>query len=364
MKAASNHEYGIDALRILTSFMVVVLHLLHYGGIQTHVQPFSFSYYSCFTLGIFFVCAVNCFGLISGYIGYSSKYKISNIISHHFTVLFYTLSITVVFRFVVPHQFRFSSFFTALSPVTSSTYWYYTSYFVLFMLMPAINAAVATLKKRQLDFLLLVLLILLSVIPCILGQDVFHTKYGYSAFWLSVLYFLGAYLKKYHTQYKKNTARHFAVYVFSILSACIVKFILEYLSYMHSSSTNDYSQIIEYTSPFILLSSISLLLMFSTFHFPHSANHTIRFFSRSSFSTYLLHEHPFIRDLFIREQFRYILQFPGLLHIPMLLISGMAIWVVCIAIDQLRIIIQKLFRTEKLLDYLESVFTSLRLYGQ
>ena len=151
MKNISDREYGIDALRILTSFMVVVLHLLFYGDLLTHAQRFSFSYYSCLILGIFFDCAVICFGLISGFIGYDRKYKISNILFHHFTVLFFTLLITIVSKIIAPGQFRLSSILTALSPITSSTYWYYTAYFGLFLLIPAINAAVSSLKKRQLD---------------------------------------------------------------------------------------------------------------------------------------------------------------------------------------------------------------------
>lgn len=43
-------NYGIDALRILSMFMVLVLHVLGAGGVMENCEPFSISYVSAWTL--------------------------------------------------------------------------------------------------------------------------------------------------------------------------------------------------------------------------------------------------------------------------------------------------------------------------
>ena len=66
----AKRNYGIDALRIVSMFMIVILHTLGHGGILSSVSIFSGKY-----------CAVNCYALISGYVGINSKYRYSKIIS-------------------------------------------------------------------------------------------------------------------------------------------------------------------------------------------------------------------------------------------------------------------------------------------
>lgn len=364
MKATNERDYGIDLLRILTSFMVVIIHLLYYGDLAAYATPQSFSYYACYCIGIFFVCAVNCFGLISGYIGYSSEYKISNILKHQLTVVFFTLSITIISRLFSLSQITRHSIFTAFFPIISSTYWYYTAYAILFFLFPALNAAISTLKKRQLDFILFVSIVMLSIVPFISNQDIFYTKNGFSFLWLAVLYSIGAYLKKYHSHYKKRPSLYLAMYFFSVITTCLIKFIAEHVSLVNNGTGQEYTRLMEYTSPFILLSGISLLLLFSTLKLSPKYYQPISFFSRSSFSTYLIHEHPFIRTAFMGYPLRFILLLPAPVQIPALFMCGFVVWLICIALDQIRIILFKLLKVNYHTGKLESVFNSLRLYGQ
>lgn len=70
-------NYGIDALRIVSMLMVVTLHVLGHGGVLKIAE--SEKYWIVWFLEISAYCAVNCYALISGYVGVYSKYKFSNL---------------------------------------------------------------------------------------------------------------------------------------------------------------------------------------------------------------------------------------------------------------------------------------------
>ena len=70
-------NYGIDALRILSMFMVVVLHVLGQGGMLSGSEPGSLKYWTLWFLEIACFCATDCFALISGYVMYKSKPRLS-----------------------------------------------------------------------------------------------------------------------------------------------------------------------------------------------------------------------------------------------------------------------------------------------
>lgn len=59
-------NYGIDLLRLVSMFLIVVLHSLSRGAL-VGVAPFNIHYEAGFLIEALTYCAVNCFALISGY---------------------------------------------------------------------------------------------------------------------------------------------------------------------------------------------------------------------------------------------------------------------------------------------------------
>lgn len=64
-------NYGIDLLRIVTMFMIVNLHVYWYGEIlwSNKLYFFSVKYNIVWLLEIICYVAVNCYALISGFVG-------------------------------------------------------------------------------------------------------------------------------------------------------------------------------------------------------------------------------------------------------------------------------------------------------
>ena len=93
------HEknYGIEWLRILSMYMVAVLHTLGQGGILGSFKQGDLSFSIAWFLETAAFGAVDCFALISGYVGYHSHFRYKKGMRLWFQTFFYTLGITILF---------------------------------------------------------------------------------------------------------------------------------------------------------------------------------------------------------------------------------------------------------------------------
>ena len=181
-------NYGIDFLRIISMFMIVILHILGNGGILASVQIGSSNYHLAWILEIASYCAVNCYALISGYVGIYSVHKYSNIFYLWLQVIFYTLSITLLFNILSPSSVTISSWLNALFPISRKQYWYFTAYFCMFFFIPYFTVLLNNLSKKELTTLCLTILIMLCVLPTFAQDDIFQTSYdiAFSGFHLCI----------------------------------------------------------------------------------------------------------------------------------------------------------------------------------
>ena len=196
----SEHNYGIDILRIVAMTMVVTLHVLERGGILGSVAVGTVQFGLVWFLEIASYCAVNCYALISGYVGVNAKYKISNIVLLWLRVVFYTIIFSVIFKLLYSDSMGAGQFALSFFPVLSNQYWYFTSYFILFLFIPFLNAALLNLNKKQTWFLIAFLVIAVCItkpFTTIFSGDIFSLNEGYSAFWLIILYIIGGYIRIY-----------------------------------------------------------------------------------------------------------------------------------------------------------------------
>ena len=71
-KRKREHHYGLDLLRIISMFMIVITHVLGKGGLRSSVAGVgeSDSYFVVtWVIQVLVYGAVNCYALISGYVG-------------------------------------------------------------------------------------------------------------------------------------------------------------------------------------------------------------------------------------------------------------------------------------------------------
>ena len=73
MEKVKERNYGIDLLRIISMFMVVVLHVVGHGGVLNATIGLTLKGEIAWAIEIASYCAVNCYALITGFVAYKSQ---------------------------------------------------------------------------------------------------------------------------------------------------------------------------------------------------------------------------------------------------------------------------------------------------
>lgn len=334
----TGHNYGIDLLRILSMYMVVMLHVLGNGGILEGAEKFSLNYYTAWFLETAAYCAVNVFAMITGYVMAGRKFSPFKIIPLWLQVWFYSAGITLLFIFVP--QLRDLHVPTAKEmlkgiflPVISSQYWYFTAYFGMYFFIPFFNKLIQSMDKRDYHRLFLTMAALFSFMTLI--ADAFTLRGGYTTLWLGCLYFVGAYFKLYPVQISKRKA--FCLYVCAVSFAWLSKLVSGILIRSIFHKNLDIDRFVNYTSPLIVLSGISLLLLFSNLRIANrAAQKAIAFVGSLSFSVYLIHVQPLVWVYIFKGKFAFLAEKSAPALAASVLLCAVGVFALCIAIDLLR----------------------------
>lgn len=348
----NQRDYGIDLLRILSMYFVVVLHTLGNGGILTGAKPMGAAYCTAWFFSALAQCAVNCYAMISGYVGLKSRTKYTNIIMLWLQVVFYAGVITWITSCINPELVGEMEIKAVFMPVFFKQHWYFSAYFCLFFFMPILNMGVEGLTKKQLEAILLVTFLMFSVLPTALERQPFHLEGGYSVLWLVFLYVLGAYFRKHGVLANKPIYVWLILYFLSVTIAWGSKMLIEKNQIELFSGVVNSDIPMKYISPAILLSAISLLGVFSQINPKKGAIGIIQTVSSITFGTYLIHTNPFVW-MACENMMRPFLKQPVPLMILTCLGVSLLIFLSCLIIELLRVMIFGLFGVKKLFMFLE-----------
>ena len=349
LKVENKRNYGIDFFRMLSMLMVLILHIMGFGGILRSTVVLSTNYEIAWLIYTLAYGAVNCYALISGFVGVDSTYKIHKIITLWVQVVFYTLSITLAFSVFIPEAVEGGmSWIKAALPVLFDQYWYFTAYFCMFFFIPVLNYLLNTLDKKKMEKLLLGIVFLFSIYPTIRGKDIFGTQSGYSMVWLIALYLVGGYIKKYRIADEIKGKKAIFLFFACILVTWGSKIIIEYACLKFTGTVMAWNFLVSYVSPTILLGSIALLFFFAKFPINgKGARSLIRLFTPTAFGVYLIHLHPLFADNLLVNRFVLLADKPTLQMVIYIICVVGTIYVVCSLADMVRIKIFKLLRVEQ-----------------
>lgn len=334
----TERNYGIDLLRMVAMFMVIILHILFKGGVIPSYETKSADFETAWFLEIAALCAVNCYALISGYVGYNAKYRYSNIINLWLRVLFYTITITAAFAYFLPQTVGTTQWIGALFPATTRQYWYFTAYLGLFIFIPLLNQGVRNLNQGPLKLVLAGMFILFSLQQTISQTDVFSMNKGYSSFWLLPMYILGAYIRKYDALHGVTIPKALSGYLGMVILTWGTRLILEFTTLHFLGEQKWECILVEYTSPTILAAAVFLFALFEKLPIrgDGTAARVITFFSASSFSVYIIHANPLVWVYIIANRFKDYTT----LSLPVMVLSvlgtALAIYLLCTLLDLVR----------------------------
>ncbi len=346
-------NYGIDLLRIVSMLMVLVLHILGVGGILKTATPLSADYEVAWFLEIAAYCAVNCYALVSGYVGLYSKFKYTNIACTWLQVAFYNVLFSAVAAFLLPEITR-RHIFDACMPVYNNFYWYFTAYFAVFFLAPLFNRAILALSDKQLYAVAATIFFLFSLAPTFKSGDVFFINRGYSALWLALLYVLGAALRKCDIGSKIKARTAFLGYAACILITWGYKYMAEYHNAADPAAKSWPVFAVTYISPLILLSGIFLVIAFSQLRVAKVPQKLIAFFAPLSFGVYLIHTQRYAWRYLLSGRFAPLATWHPLALGGAVLLFALALFVVCALIEYLRDLLFRLLHIREWLTKIES----------
>ena len=336
-----NRDYSVDLLRIISMFMVIIIHIDSNGGVLEAAAYSPTHYWSVQVLHCLCYCAVDIFGLISGYFGFKSKWKLTNIFVLWLTVACYSVAFEFLYRLIVSGTVNFHNILWAAKKALSAingNYWFFKAYFLMFFFMPFMNKAVTSMTMREHGFAA-ALLTLVTTVGSSLFEDVFSIDWGRHALWLAILYIDGAFLAKY-----RPLKRFSSLQLFAGFFTCFgIKILFEVFDQLIRPS----HLALGYASLAVLGEAVFALTLFTRVDLSETFKKIVSVTSPLAFSVYIIHENIRIREMITDNLFSCLAHLPSGLMIICILLSALAIFIICASIDSVRKMIFDLLKIKQ-----------------
>lgn len=344
-------NYGIDGLRLILMLMIISFHCFTHGGLLDSMEPGSLRHATAWMLTAAVYGSVNCFGMISGYVGVKSKYRIAKVLYLWIEVWFYAVLCSVVLPFLFLGDADPGRWCRSILPLTGAHYWFYLAYFGMSLFVPFINRALVSMSMREAKYGIIALFGMISVFQTVIQAEVFGTMGGYGMVWLMIMYTIGGYYRLYGDSEKwfLKIKKH-GIWVYAILT--VVSGGYQILNQSGRVSNLLPESLLSYISPTVVMSAFALLAVFSEWKPNDRLKRIIAFLAPSAFSIYLIHDSHFVRQNFISNQFRAFADMKVYVFPFALVGTAFIIFAACIAIDLIRRKVFEIFRIKQLCDNL------------
>lgn len=188
MANGKSRNSNIELLRIISMFMVLVLHCLSASGALDYKS--GVQYWIYWWLEAACIIAVNIFALITGYFMIESSFKVRNLFKIGWEgVWVYSVIFSLINIFVSGDSISGSYLLRMFFPILTKKFWFVNSYLALYLISPFLNKLIHQLLKKQFDVLLVIIISLFSLrvtfLPLRWAQD---STGGMGLIWFIVLY--------------------------------------------------------------------------------------------------------------------------------------------------------------------------------
>lgn len=361
MVAKKERQLNYELLRIVAMLMIVCLHYLSKGGLLGNPAraDMTATGYTAWLVEAFCLVAVNVYVLISGYFGADmagsrtngqadgGKRSFQEVLKRPLKVwrqvFFYSMGIGLIALITGVQQFNLYQFFSYCFPIVTEHYWFATSYVVLCLLMPFLNAGVSHLKQKETGYLIAGLLVIFSVSKTVIPMQLPWDKYGYDVIWFIILYLTGAYLRRYKINWLNSRLRAAMLYLGSV-AVIFASFFVIRMFFLRTGKLEDLINYgYTYNFLFCYTGAIGLFLAFAkdkAGSMPERFRKPIVLFSKATFGVYLMHEHMNIRNEW-PKWFRCEAQLDNTVlgFLSHMVLTVFAVYLICTGIELLRIVI-------------------------
>lgn len=280
---ATKRQSNIELLRIVAMLMVVGVHIdfasigkPDASGLEALSDSRVVWQYAVESLTLL---GVNLFTMISGYFGI--RLRLRTMVTFLAQCIFYSVLIYLFGVAAGIRPFNVGQFLTSFLVLSVDPLWYVPAYFLLCLLSPLLNAGIEALPKRDMRNLLLVLVAFTCWTGWYWGGHFNPT--GYTIMQLVVMYLIARYIGLY---YNNNVRAMWAGRHAWLLTAAGYAGIFLALVFMQLKW-----KAIAYNSPFAIIASIGVFMLFARMHLQSRA---VNWIAKSAFAVYLIHQHPML----------------------------------------------------------------------
>lgn len=338
-------DFGIDILRIVSALYVLILHILGRGGVLGHIQDGSLKQYAALFLNFWSFCAVNIFGILSGYAGYTDTAKPINYQRYlmlWLEVVFYNVLISLVSYRLVPEYGGERSLSACFFPVSNRLHWYFTAYSALFPLMPLLNAGVRNCNDKTLFQLLAFILLVFAPLENYYAP--FKCSWGgYSFVWVLLLYLIGAILKKARICDRVSPV--------SALVGIVILNMLTVWIHTHFDPDTLVRNEVAITNQFVflphILCAIAHIPLVSRLRARKSVSKLVATAAAGSFSVYIINTQSFIWEYYMNGRFASWAWNSTFGMLTRVIAAALVFFTVSVCIDYLRRMLFRLFFRRK-----------------
>lgn len=366
---AQQRNCGLDLLRCLSMFFVIVLHIFNHGGLASALETDLAGKTVSTMVQALVYPAVDCFVLLSGYLLCRRSFQVSRVIKIWTTVVFWSVVIQCVFCILKLDTISAGKTVFMFLPVLSGRYWFVNAYLVMLLVSPFLNRLLWELPQWQMRGLLLITAAVFCLSPMFaLGNDVFGTQNGFGFSWFCVVYLWGGYIRQYCPQKEHGSGCYLGIYI--LLCAAHTAWIIgiKLLGGQIEVLAQLRNVFMKYTSVPVFGGAVCLLLYFRSIRFRSDffAAKLCGWVSPLVFSVYLIHDHPLVREYWTRDRFAPLGELPLIFAVLCAILAAIGIFAACVGLDWIRKCLFSMMRIPTLCDRLSSWLTQkivIRLKG-
>ena len=304
---------------------------------------------------------MNCFAIASGYLGLNAKHKFSSIIMLWAQIVFWGVVINLVFiiySLCIGQTPNWLSLIKSVFPILSQQNWYFSCYFCLFFFAPIINKIINTITRTEAKNVIIISAGLFFLVETLIHDSSFAMNAGYSWVWLALMYFIGAYIKKYYNAVQVSIKKNLLIFLLCTGGTLLTHIGIAVLTNALTGTVSSATKFITYTSPLMVGMALALLNVFRSMKITESKGKVFTFISQLTFGVYIIHTNNaiFQRMYGILD---FVNEYKLILTMSFVLIVSVIIFITCAIADYLRQLLFKLLHIKNLATRMDSALTKL-----